>query len=94
MQIEDELIAHLEELSRLRLTGEERELTRQQLGRVLGYFDKLSELPTGAETAPRPAGGGNVLRDDLVLPSLGRDEMLRGAPQQAGGCFRVPKTVE
>jgi aspartyl-tRNA(Asn)/glutamyl-tRNA(Gln) amidotransferase subunit C len=32
----------------------------------------------------------NVLRDDVVMPSLDRDEVLREAPEAEDGRFKVP----
>ena len=39
---------------------------------------------------------GNVmeLREDAVVPSYPRDEMLQNVPQAVAGCIVVPKTVE
>ena len=34
-----------------------------------------------------------TLREDVVEPSLPRDEVLKNAPQVAAGCVVVPKTV-
>lgn len=36
----------------------------------------------------------NVLREDEVVPSFDRDELLRNAPASEDGAFLVPKTVE
>jgi aspartyl-tRNA(Asn)/glutamyl-tRNA(Gln) amidotransferase subunit C len=35
----------------------------------------------------------NVLRDDVVLPGLDRDEVLAAAPAAEDGRFRVPPTI-
>ena len=34
-----------------------------------------------------------TLREDVVEPSLPRDEVLKNAPQVVAGCVVVPKTV-
>jgi len=35
-----------------------------------------------------------VLRDDVVKPSLRREDLLANAPEQEAGCFRVPAVLE
>ena len=39
-------------------------------------------------------GRRNVLREDEIIPSYSRDEILKNAPVREAGCFSVPKTVE
>ena len=54
--------------------------------------ENLPEIPSAA-TLLEP---GNVmeLREDAVVPSYPRDEMLQHVPQAVAGCIVVPKTVE
>lgn len=35
-----------------------------------------------------------LLREDIVGPSLRREDVLKNAPQTQAGCLVVPKTVE
>lgn len=88
-------IEHLAALARLHLTPEERTAMQEDLTRVLGYFDQLSEADTeGVEEMQRPITLVNVLRDDVpgeVLPLRVIEEL---APEMEGGFIRVPRTVE
>jgi len=43
MIIDDTLISKLEKLSRLKLKNEEKEQIKQDLNKILGMFDKLSD---------------------------------------------------
>jgi aspartyl-tRNA(Asn)/glutamyl-tRNA(Gln) amidotransferase subunit C len=36
----------------------------------------------------------NVLREDVLAPSLDREEALRNAPDRQEGFFRVPRIIE
>jgi aspartyl-tRNA(Asn)/glutamyl-tRNA(Gln) amidotransferase subunit C len=36
----------------------------------------------------------NVLREDVVTGSFERDRLLKSAPSQEDGCYKVPKVVE
>lgn len=95
MKIDKSLIAYLEELSRLRLSGAEQKEMAESLERILGYIDLLSALDTtGVEELSHPFPSVNCFREDAVAPSFDRDRMLAGAPKQKDGCFQVPKTVE
>jgi len=92
VDIDVRYVAHL---ARLELTAEEERRFGEQLGQVLRYIEKLRELDvTGVEPTAHALPRVNVLRADIVQPSLPRAEALRNAPAQANGLFIVPKIVE
>lgn len=93
--IDDNLIKYLEELSRLTLTCEEEERAKGELSKILGYIDMLNELDTeNVEPMSHPYEYTNNFREDEVVASSDRDDILKNAPQQKDGCFKVPTTVE
>ncbi len=93
--IDDNLIKYLEELSRLRLTPEEEERSKEELTKILGYIDMLNELDTdNVEAMSHPFPYTNNFRDDECKASTDRELILQNAPQQKDGCFKVPTTVE
>ncbi len=93
--IDDDLIKYLEELSRLSLTPEEEERAKEDLTKILGYIDMLNEIDTtDVEDMSHPFPYTNNFRDDEVRPSTDRELILKNAPQQKDGCFKVPTTVE
>ena len=95
MKIDDELMIYLESLSKLELSPRDRELTRDDLGALIGYVAKLSEVDTkGLPALSHPFGVVNRFREDEVEPSLPRELVLRGAPEKDEQCYRVPQTVE
>ncbi len=95
MIIDDKLIDYLKELSRLNLSEEEEERAKKDLGSILNYIDKLGELDTeGVEEMSHPFGYTNNFREDEAVASSDRELILKNAPQQKDGCFKVPKTVE
>lgn len=95
MHIDSGMITHLEELSHLCLSPEERVRIRETLGDILEYMSILEELCTDSVQAPPPhvavAGG---LRPDTVIPSFDRQRMLASAPSQQDGYFQAPGTME
>ncbi len=95
MQINDELITYLEDLSRLKLSKEEEEKAEVDLGKILNYIDKLNELDTtDVEAISHPFAFTNNFRDDVLVESADRETILANAPVKKDGCFKVPKTVD
>jgi aspartyl-tRNA(Asn)/glutamyl-tRNA(Gln) amidotransferase subunit C len=87
-------VAHVADLARLALTDEELELFTVQLGAVLEHADDVESLDTeGVPPTAHPLPLVNVLRDDVVRPSLDRDEVLAAAPSVEDHRFRVPPAL-
>ncbi len=88
-------VKYVAQLARLSLTPEEEKKIGAQLGNILVYIEKLSELDvTNIEPTAHAVPLTNVTRADEVCPSLSHADALRNAPRQAGGLFIVPKIVE
>jgi aspartyl-tRNA(Asn)/glutamyl-tRNA(Gln) amidotransferase subunit C len=87
-------VAHVARLARLELTDEELERFTVQLGAVLDHARDVEALDT-ADVPPtaHPLPIVNVLRDDIVVPSLDRDEVLGQAPAVESHRFRVPRIL-
>ncbi len=81
-------------LARLSLSEEELTTMTSQLGDIVGYVDQLAELDTdGVEPMAHAVDVSNVFRDDVVRPSLPRDEALANAPRDNGECYLVPAVL-
>jgi aspartyl-tRNA(Asn)/glutamyl-tRNA(Gln) amidotransferase subunit C len=88
-------VGYVARLSRLTLSEEEQERYQRDLAQILDYAAKLDELDTeGIEPTAHVLPLHNVLREDHTRPSYDRDKLLANAPDQADGCFKVPKVVE
>ncbi len=84
-------VEHVAHLARLGLTDDELTLLQGQLNHILEQYAKLAELDT--EAIPPTAQTielENILREDVVTPSLPVEEVLRNAPDAAGGYIVVP----
>jgi aspartyl-tRNA(Asn)/glutamyl-tRNA(Gln) amidotransferase subunit C len=89
-------VDRIAELARLALTDRERDLFARQLADILTYADQISRVPTdGVAPTSHVQFEQSVLRDDVVRPSLPREEALANAPDaaKAAGLFRVPKVI-
>ncbi len=90
--VDDETLAHLEDLARLELAPEERERVKADLAAVLGFVAQLADLPEGGEAADLAAPART--RPDVPRPGLTRVAALALAPAARDGYFEVPRTVE
>ena len=88
-------IAHVARLARLDLSEEELEGYKHQLAVILEHAARVQSLD--ADPNPEnahPLALFNMFRDDVVLPSLDRDEVLESAPETSDGYFVVPPAME
>ena len=93
--ISDEEMTHLKTLARLEIDPEETQHLKEDLNKILGYFEQIRTLDTeGVEELVRPTPSQNVFREDEVLPSLSQEDALSLAVEEEEGYFKVPRTVE
>jgi aspartyl-tRNA(Asn)/glutamyl-tRNA(Gln) amidotransferase subunit C len=89
-----EEVAHLARLSRLELKAEELDHFAEQLNDIVDAVARVSEI--AAEDVPptsHPLPLTNVMRADVVRPSLTPAEALAGAPAAEEQRFRVPQIL-
>ncbi len=87
-------IAHVARLARLGLSEEEMAHYKTQLGVILEHAARVQSLETGdLEPTAHPLGFFNAFRDDVVTPSLDRDEVLSQAPDAEDGFFVSPPAL-
>lgn len=92
--ISRETVQKVARLARLDLNDAEVERMTQQLAGMLEHFRDVDALDlSNVEPLTQPIPLSNVLRDDIVAPSLDRDEVLGSAPAAQDGRFRVPPIV-
>jgi aspartyl-tRNA(Asn)/glutamyl-tRNA(Gln) amidotransferase subunit C len=85
-------VQHIAELAKLKLSEEEIEKMTPQLSAILDHAARLQELntdaiPPTASVVPLQ----NVMREDIVVPSMSPDDALANAPDknEEGAFFRV-----
>ncbi len=82
-------------LARLELSEDEKARLTTDLNGILGQFARLQELDT---TDVPPTSHSlplqNVFRDDVIRPSLPREEATANAPEKRDGNFIVPQIME
>ena len=92
--ISREDVVHVARLARLDVTEDEVDRFTEQLGAVLEHAADVAALDTtGVPPTAHPLPLSNVLRDDVPVPGLDRDEVLAMAPAAEDGRFRVPRIL-
>ena len=108
MKVTEKDVQYVADLANLELTPDEQACMLRDLNSILGYVDKLNELdtkdvPPMAQVSERFGVDASktgterfayAWRDDVVTPSLDRDEVMKGAPISDGEFFKVPKVIE
>lgn len=95
MPLTHQEVEHIARLARLNLTEAEKARYREQLSAILDYVAKLSELDTSA-TPPMSVvfGGQPRLRADRPRKPLPPEAILKNAPDQAEGQFKIPPVFD
>lgn len=85
-------VEHVAKLARLELTEDEKQKFTKQLGDVLKYVEMMNEVDTtGVEPMAHSFDAVNIMRDDKVVYEQTKEELMKNAPEEENGFFRVPK---
>lgn len=95
LKLTREEVAKVALLARLELSEQEIESLGGHINRLLESFESLGELETeNVEPTSHTIPVHNVLRPDVVRPSLSQEDVLANAPECTDGTFVVPRIVE
>ena len=95
MEVTDQLIDNLADLSRLRFNDKERAEIKQDLQKMISFVEKLNEVDTsGVEPLLHMSEVTNVYRQDVVQGSMPKAEALNNAPAADSNYFKVPKVIK
>lgn len=95
MSVDTATVRRIAGLARIAISDEEAARLAPELGNILDWIEKLSEVDT-ADVEPTTAVIANRLRlrDDVVTDGGIREKVLANAPQAEHGFFTVPKVIE
>ena len=92
-EISDETVDYVGILSKLEITGDEKEKAKADIAEMLDYIDKLGELDTdGVEPLTHVMNNPTAFREDEVTNGDGHEETLANAPEVQDQMLSVPKT--
>lgn len=85
-------VEHVAKLARLEITEEEKEKFSKQLGDVLMYVEQMNEVDTSdVKPLSHVVDFNNVMREDEIRYDCTKEELLKNAPEEENGFFKVPK---
>lgn len=94
MQTDRALIEHLANLSRLYFTDAEMETMQQDLGKMIGFVEKLNELDTtGVEPLRHMSEVQDVYRPDEAAAPMAVEQAVGNAAVHGDEFFMVPKVL-
>ena len=98
MALTEKDVRYVAELAHLELSEEEINKFLPQLDSILKYVEKLNQLDT-TQVDPMaqvtyPSAENPSLRPDQPWPTFDQEIALANAPEQAAGCFKVPRVIE
>lgn len=95
MSITKQEVARIAKLSRLSFTEPEQEAFLEQFERILEHVGRMNRIDTdGVEPCSNVFALHNVMREDIVAPSMDNALLLGNAPCREDGAYLVPKVVE
>jgi aspartyl-tRNA(Asn)/glutamyl-tRNA(Gln) amidotransferase subunit C len=83
-------VEHIAELADIGIIKEELDDFTVQFNRILDYFDILDTIEGNTGYEPDQY---NVLREDVVRPSLSQEDALKNAGETEDGFFRAPRVM-
>lgn len=84
-------VAHVANLARLDLDDDQIDHFTRHLASVLDHASDIADLDLDdVPPMTHPVPLSNVMRDDVIGPTLDRDAVLDEAPADEDGRFRVP----
>ena len=94
MAISKEEIIHIAKLASLNLTEEEIAKYANDLTDILSFAEIVNKLNTDEIKETIGINGEfNVFRKDEVKQEISKDELMKNAPSQDEGMFRIPKVI-
>lgn len=95
MTIKKDIVRHIANLCRIKLTPKEERKLSKQLEEIIRFIDKLKEVDiSSVSPTSHILSLSNVWREDKLSESLSIEEVLKNAPQSEENFFVVPKIIE
>ena len=89
--INEKLVSDLSKLAKLKFDALKTEKMKEDLEKIIGFIDKLSEIDTtGVEPLIYLSKEVNVLRVDEIKHEVSQENALKNAPQKDSDYFKVP----
>lgn len=89
-----EEIIHIEKLAMLNLSDAEIDRYTKDMQEILAYAEMINKLDTSEiDETIAATEQKNIFRKDEVREFTTREDLLKNAPSQDEGMFRIPKVI-
>lgn len=89
-----EEIIHIEKLAMLNLSDAEIDRYTKDMQEILAYAEMINKLDTSEiDETIAATEQKNIFRKDEVKEFTTREDLLKNAPSQDEGMFRIPKVI-
>ena len=87
-------VERIAKLARIGLSPAETSKMSEELGRILEFVEQLQKVDvTGTAPTDQVTGLEDVWREDVVKPSMPREQLLANAPEQKDGYIVVKRVL-
>ncbi len=83
-------VEHIAQLADIAISREELEEFTPRFNQILEYFDLLDQVEG---TTGQQQDRFNIFREDIVEPSLPREEVIAIAPESEDGFIKAPRVM-
>lgn len=87
-------IEHLEYLSKLKFSEDEKKNFEKDFDSILKFVDEIKDLELPGDLEKDEPISLSQLRSDTPKQSIDQKEVLMNAPKQKDGCYVTPLVVE
>lgn len=95
MKLSREEVLHIAALAKVGVTDADVEKFREQLSNILENFTALQRLDTtGVDPTAQSIALQNVIKNDDVITSMSKEDVLANAPLREGDFFKIKIVLE
>ena len=95
IKVNDELIASLSKLAKLKFDPESAKKIKSELDIILGFLEAISQVDTDAiDPLIYINEEVNILRNDEIANEISQKNALKNAPQKDSDYFKVPTVLK
>ena len=88
------IIEHLEELSMLKFSDQEKANFKNEFDNIIEFVGEITKVDLDAFEEVLQGQKLDEYREDIVQKSMKREDALLNAPQKKDGCFVAPMVIE
>ena len=95
MAISKEEVKRVADLSKLSFKEEELDMFTEQMSQIIEMMERLEEVDTeGVAFTSNVTKEINVMREDVVVQTNTRDELMSNVPETQDGFIKVPAIMD